>query len=54
VTDVRGRVWRGGKPQDDFVFSAISDYLVEDDTLVWITTVFETNLSPVSIPSAAS
>jgi magnesium transporter len=35
VTDVRGRVWRRGKPQDDFVFSAISDYLVEDDTLVW-------------------
>ena len=35
MTDVRGRVWRGGKPQDDFVFSSISDYLVEDDTLVW-------------------
>ncbi|HJR89660.1 MAG TPA: magnesium transporter CorA family protein [Mycobacterium sp.] len=35
MTDVRGRVWRGGKPQDDFVFSAISDYLVEDETLVW-------------------
>ncbi|GFG52243.1 magnesium transporter [Mycolicibacterium agri] len=33
--DVRGRVWRGGAPQDDFVFSSISDYLVEDDTLVW-------------------
>ena len=28
-------MWRGGKPQDDFVFSAISDYLVEDETLVW-------------------
>jgi magnesium transporter len=28
-------VWRNGKPQDDFVFSAISDYLVEDDALVW-------------------
>jgi magnesium transporter len=28
-------VWRAGKPQDDFVFSAISDYLVEEDTLVW-------------------
>jgi magnesium transporter len=36
VTDVRGRVWRGGKPQEEeFVFSSISDYLVEDDTLVW-------------------
>jgi magnesium transporter len=35
MTDIRGRVWRGGKPQDDFVFSSISDYLVEDDTLVW-------------------
>ena len=35
VTDVRGRVWRNGKPQDDFEFSSISDYLVEDDTLVW-------------------
>lgn len=35
MTDVRGRVWRGGKPQDEFDFSAISDYLVEDDTLVW-------------------
>jgi magnesium transporter len=34
VTDVRGRVWRGGKPQEDFEFSAISDYLVEDDALV--------------------
>lgn len=28
-------MWRGGKPQDDFEFSAISDYLAEDDTLVW-------------------
>ncbi|HET6735375.1 magnesium transporter CorA family protein [Mycobacterium sp.] len=35
MTDVRGRVWRGGKPQDDFDFSAISDYLVDDETLVW-------------------
>ncbi|OBA96619.1 magnesium transporter [Mycobacteriaceae bacterium 1482268.1] len=35
MTDVRGRVWRNGKPQDDFDFSSISDYLVEDDTLVW-------------------
>ena len=28
-------MWRGGKPQDDFEFASISDYLVEDDTLVW-------------------
>jgi magnesium transporter len=35
VTDVRGRVWRSGKLQDDFEFSSISDYLTEDDTLVW-------------------
>jgi magnesium transporter len=35
VTDVRGRVWRAGKPQDDFDFSSISDYLVDDDALVW-------------------
>jgi magnesium transporter len=33
--DVRGRVWRAGAPQDDFVFSSISDYLVADETLVW-------------------
>src|SRR3954453_10487695 len=35
MTDVRGRVWRGGKPQDDFDFSSISDYLTQDDALVW-------------------
>jgi magnesium transporter len=35
VTHVRGRVWRAGKPQDDFDFPSISDYLVQDDTLVW-------------------
>ena len=28
-------MWRGGKPQDDFEFESISDYLAEDDTLVW-------------------
>jgi magnesium transporter len=28
-------VWRAGKPQDDFEFASISDYLVEKDTLVW-------------------
>jgi magnesium transporter len=36
VTDVRGRVWRAGKPQQDFEFSAISDYLAEEGTLVWV------------------
>jgi magnesium transporter len=35
VTHVRGRVWRAGKPQDDFDFPSISDYLAEDDALVW-------------------
>jgi magnesium transporter len=35
VTHVRGRVWRAGKPQDDFDFPSISDYLAEEDTLVW-------------------
>jgi magnesium transporter len=28
-------VWRHGKPHDDFEFSSISDYLAEDDALVW-------------------
>jgi magnesium transporter len=28
-------VWRAGKPQDDFDFPSISDYLVQEDTLVW-------------------
>lgn len=28
-------MWRGGKPQDDFDFASISDYLAEDDALVW-------------------
>ncbi len=35
VSQVRGRVWRAGKPCDDFEFSAISDYLTEKDCLVW-------------------
>ena len=33
---VRGRVWRGGKPCEDFAFDKISEYLTEDDTLVWV------------------
>ena len=28
-------MWRAGKPQDDFDFPSISDYLIEDDALVW-------------------
>ena len=28
-------MWRAGKPQDDFDFPSISDYLAEDDALVW-------------------
>ena len=35
VTEVRGRVWRAGKPQDDFEFTAIPGYLADPDTLVW-------------------
>jgi magnesium transporter len=35
VSEVRGRVWREGKPQEGFEFASISDYLVEKDTLVW-------------------
>ncbi|CAN5173307.1 magnesium transporter CorA family protein [soil metagenome] len=33
---IRGRVWRGGRPQDDFHFDNISDYIAEDDTLFWV------------------
>ena len=32
---VQGRVWRSGQPDDSFTFSAISDYLDEQDTLLW-------------------
>lgn len=35
MTEVRGRMWRAGKPIDGFTFSAISDCLESDDTLVW-------------------
>jgi magnesium transporter len=35
VTEVRGRMWRAGKPVDEFSFSAISDCLESDDLLVW-------------------
>lgn len=33
---VRGRLWRHGEPQSEFDFDAISDYLAEPDTLVWV------------------
>lgn len=32
---IQGRVWRGGKAQDDFEFDQVSNYLTEPDTLVW-------------------
>lgn len=35
MTEVRGRVWRDGRAQDDFEFDAISDYLADDGTLMW-------------------
>jgi magnesium transporter len=36
MSQVQGRVWRNGKPsEDEFEFSAISDYLAEKDCLVW-------------------
>jgi magnesium transporter len=35
-SNVRGRVWRSGKPQDGFEFAQISDYITEDQTLVWV------------------
>jgi magnesium transporter len=33
---IRGRVWRAGRPQDDFSFDNISDYIAADDTLFWV------------------
>lgn len=33
---IRGRVWRAGEPQPDFAFDAVSDYLAEPDTLIWV------------------
>lgn len=35
MTHVRGRIWRDGKPQDDFEFSSISECLDAEGTLVW-------------------
>ena len=35
MTEVTGRVWRSGEAVDGFTFSAISDYLSDDHTLVW-------------------
>ena len=34
--NIQGRVWRHGKPQDDFTFDDVSDYLREPDALVWV------------------
>lgn len=33
---MRGRVWRSGQPQADFVFDRISEYLADEQTLVWV------------------
>jgi magnesium transporter len=34
--NIQGRLWRSGKPQDDFEFKKVSVYLSEDDALVWV------------------
>ncbi|BBY85494.1 magnesium transporter CorA family protein [Mycolicibacterium tokaiense] len=34
--ELQGRVWKAGKPQQEFEFDRISDYLTEPDTLVWV------------------
>jgi magnesium transporter len=36
MTEVHGRVWRQGRPQEDFSFDHVSDYLADDGTLVWV------------------
>jgi magnesium transporter len=33
---VRGQVWRSGEKRDEFEFARISDYLTQDDALVWV------------------
>ncbi|AKS31739.1 magnesium transporter CorA family protein [Mycolicibacterium goodii] len=35
MAQVQGRVWRSGQPVEGFTFAAISDYLSDDDALVW-------------------
>ncbi|OMB99223.1 magnesium transporter [Mycobacterium sp. NS-7484] len=35
VRHVQGRIWRSGKPVDGFTFSAISECLADEDTLIW-------------------
>lgn len=35
MTEVQGRIWEAGKPVDGFTFTAISDCLASEDTLVW-------------------
>ncbi|GAA4293265.1 magnesium transporter CorA family protein [Mycobacterium paraffinicum] len=34
--NIQGRLWRHGKPQDEFAFDDISEYLREPDALVWV------------------
>lgn len=33
---IRGQVWRKGHKTDEFEFSQISDYLTQDDAVVWV------------------
>ncbi|NMN94654.1 magnesium transporter CorA family protein [Antrihabitans stalactiti] len=35
-SSVRGQVWRSGTRQDEFEFDKISDYLQQEDVLVWV------------------
>ena len=35
MTQVRGRVWRDGQPDDSFTFESISDCLADKDALLW-------------------
>lgn len=35
MTQVHGRIWRAGEPADGFVFDEISDYLTDENTLIW-------------------
>ncbi|MGE2832592.1 magnesium transporter CorA family protein [Mycobacterium sp. SMC-4] len=35
MTLIRGRVWVGGRPREEFEFAALSDYLAAPDTLAW-------------------
>lgn len=35
MAQVQGRLWRTGRPTDGFTFAALSDYLTDNDMLVW-------------------